>query len=74
MSGAKFMNTCSFIIHFKVISLYSRVFVKCITCLGQLEEASSSSFSSFQSAPLTYEVYLDIEKLKRPRVESFQHF
>ena len=38
------MNTYSFTVHFKIISMCFKVFVECITCFGK--EASSSSSSS----------------------------
>ena len=64
------MNTCSFALHFKRISVSSKVFVECITCYGELEEASSSS-SSFQSTPLTSKVSLNPVKVNRACIESF---
>ena len=41
MSDTKFMNTCSFTIHFKKIIVFFKVFVECIIFLGELEEVSS---------------------------------
>ena len=49
----------------------SKVFVECITCLSELEEASSTSF---QSVPLTPEASPNITRLKRACIESFWHF
>ena len=50
--GTKFMNTCSFIIHFNKISVWSKMFVECIICFGEHEETSSSSSSSQLASPL----------------------
>ena len=57
------MNTCSYTIHFKEISLCSKVFVECITYFGKLNKASSSSSSS--SEPLIREATSNTKKLKR---------
>ena len=45
------MNTRSFTIHFKIIRMCFKVFVECITCFGELKQASTSSSSSFRSTP-----------------------
>ena len=36
----RFMNTYSIIIDFKKIGAYSKIFVECIICFGELEETS----------------------------------
>ena len=46
------MNTRSYIISFKKIYVYFKVFVECISYFGEFEVASSSSF---QSMALTLE-------------------
>ena len=45
LSDIKFMNTFSFTISSKKLTVCSKVFVECIICLGELEEFSSSSSS-----------------------------
>ena len=45
LSCTKFTNTCSFTIHFKIISACSKVFVECTICFGELKEAFSFFFS-----------------------------
>ena len=56
------------IYQFKEIHSFSKVFVVCITCFGELKEASSSSL---QLAPLTHEASLNTKKLKRACIERF---
>jgi hypothetical protein len=69
-----FMNTCLFTIHFKRISTCSKVFVECITCFGEFEEASSSSSSSFELAQVNPKAYPDTKKFKRACMKSSRHF
>ena len=66
------MNTCTFTIHFKTISVRFKVFVKCIICVDELKSSFSSSSSSFWSVPLNHEASPNTEKLKRACIESFQ--
>ena len=68
----KFMNTCSFIISSKKISVWSNVFVECLVYFGELEK-SSSSLSSVRLAPLTLEASPNTKKPQRACIESFQH-
>ena len=70
LSDTKFMNTCSFNIHFKIITEYSNVFLEHIINFCELKDASSSS--SFQLASLTAETSLNTKKLKRTYIENFQ--
>ena len=65
------MNACSFTIHLKKISECPKVFVECLICFGELEEASSSSF---QSTPLVHETSPNTKTLKRACIESLRHF
>jgi hypothetical protein len=46
LSDIKLMESCSFTIHFKKISMCSKAFEECITCFSELEEVSSSSILS----------------------------
>lgn len=50
LSDIKFMESCSFTVHFKKISVRSKAFEECITCFSELEDVSSSFFLS---PPLT---------------------
>ena len=65
MSDTKFINICSVTIHIKKISACSNVFLECMICFDEFEEAS------FQLAPLTLETFSNTQKLKRACIESF---
>ena len=73
LSDTKFMNTCSFIMHFKKSSECSKAFVECTICFGELREVSSTSF---QLAPLTHEASHNTKELKRACIElsTLWHF
>ena len=49
-----------------------KVFVECIDCVAEFEEASSSSSSRL--ATYNHEVSPNIRKLKRTCIESSRHF
>jgi hypothetical protein len=61
LSDTKFVNTCSFTLHFKKMSMYSKVFVEGIICFGELVEAA---YSSFHSASLTLEASPNTKETK----------
>ena len=59
------MNICSFIIHFHINSVCSKVYVEYIIGFGELEELSFSFSSSLLLVPLDLEASPSTKKLKR---------
>ena len=49
------MNTSSITIHFRKISVGSKMLVECIICFVKLEETSTFTSTSLQSVPTTPE-------------------
>ena len=64
------MNTFSLPYFSKKSSECSKVFLECIICYDELEEASSSC----QPLSLTLEACINTKKLRRALIESSQHF